>query len=195
MNGTRPAMRWLVDEWQWPYASLFTGLALLILAPAWFLAAGSALGCVYLQLPLYMLHQWEEHADDRFRRYVNQHIAGGREALTPLATFWINALGVWATAIIALNLAACVQLSLGLIGVYLLLVNGLAHIGPAVRNRAYNPGLWTALLLFLPVGGWSCYVISTASGAGWPAHAIGVGAALAVHAAIILHVIRRIRAL
>ena len=72
---------WLVGEWQWPYAALFTGCALLALAPLWFHFAGGPLGWVHLQLPIYMLHQGEEHAGDRFRLHANRVVAGGREKL------------------------------------------------------------------------------------------------------------------
>ena len=95
-DGWPRVMRWLVQEWHWPAASLFAACLLLLLAPAWLSVAGPALTLVYLQLPVYMLHQWEEHTGDRFRQYINQRLAGGREALTPTATFWINVIGVWA---------------------------------------------------------------------------------------------------
>jgi hypothetical protein len=164
---------------------------LLLFTPIWQKVSGPVLALVFLQLPVYMLHQWEEHDGDRFRRFVNLHIGGGREALTPVATFWINALGVWAVDLIALYLAAYVSPSLGLIAVYMALVNGVAHVAQGLALRMYNPGLCTALVLFLPLGAWSAYVL-TISGADWQAHAIGLGAALAVHAAIIAHVARRL---
>ncbi len=194
MGGRRRVLHWLIDDWQWPAASLFTGCALLLLAPVWYTATGLALALVYLPLPVYMLHQWEEHDGDRFRGYVNRHIACGREALTPAATFWINALGVWGVDVLALYLAAFVRPSLGLIAVYLPLVNSLGHIAPALVRREYNPGLWTALVLFLPVGGWGWWVLADA-GADAADHGIGLGVAVAVHLAIVAHVAWRIRRL
>lgn len=191
-SGRSRVMGWLVQEWQWPAASLFAACLLLLLVPTWLRVAGLALTLVYLQLPVYMLHQWEEHAGDRFRQYINRNLAGGREALTPIATFWINALGVWAVDVAALFLACFVDLSLGLIAAYLPLVNAVAHIGPAVARREYNPGLWTSLALFLPLGGWGVYEVATASGTTWVGHAIAIGVAVAVHAAIIVHVFRRL---
>lgn len=183
---------WLVGQWQWPYVALFTGCTLLALAPLWFHVAGGPPGWVYLQLPIYLLHQWEEHAGDRFRIYTNRVVAGSREALTPIATFWINALGVWLVDGVALYLASFIDLSLGLMAVYLPLVNSLGHVGQAVVRREYNPGLWTSLGLFLPAGAWSLYAVSSASGANWKMHVLGVGVAIAVHAAILVHVARRL---
>jgi hypothetical protein len=191
-SGPSRVMGWLVREWQWPAASLLAACFLLLLVPVWLRVAGLALTLVYLQLPVYMLHQWEEHAGDRFRQYVNQRMAGGREALTPTATFWINALGVWAVDLASLSLAGFVNLSLGLIAVYLALVNALVHIVAATARREYNPGLWTALGLFLPLGGWGLYEVATASGATWVGHAVGIAAAVAGHAAIIVYIVRRL---
>ncbi|MBA4188484.1 MAG: HXXEE domain-containing protein [Planctomycetaceae bacterium] len=185
---------WLVDDWQWPYATLFAAGGLLAIAPVWFHVAGLPLTLVYLQLPIYMLHQWEEHRSDRFRLYVNRMVGGGREALTPIATFWINSLGVWAVDLVALYLAVFVDVGFGLIAIYLPLLNALGHVGPGIAKRAYNPGLWTALLLFLPVGGWSAAVVSQAS-PGWEWHFIGVAVAVGVHAAILIHVARRLKRL
>ena len=134
-------LNWLVGKWQWPYATLFTAGFLAVLAPLVFRYAGLPLGLVYLQLPIYMLHQYEEHAGDRFRLWVNNMIGGGREVLTPIATFWINSLLVWLLDVVALYLACFVSLSLGLIAIYLPMLNAFGHIVPAIIKRQYNPGL------------------------------------------------------
>ena len=81
--------------------------------------------------------------------------------------------------------------SLGLIAVYMALVNGVLHVVSARVRREYNPGLLTAIGLFLPLGGLGIYVLNTA-GPDWESHAIGFGEALAVHIAIVVHVVRRI---
>ena len=194
MDGRNRGMRWLVDQWQWPAAGLFTAIFLVVLSPIVFSASGPVLAVIYLQLPAYMLHQWEEHAGDRFRNYVNQNIAGGREALTPIATFWINSLGVWGVQLLGLFLACYIQPTLSLMAIYLPLINSLGHIGPAIAGRAYNPGLWTAIILFLPLGGIGLHKVSNA-GETRLDHILGAGIALAIHAAIVLHVIRRMRQL
>jgi hypothetical protein len=191
MTSRNRILDWLVRDWNWPAASLLAGCLLLLAAPAWLHVAGLALTLVWVQLPIYMFHQWEEHAGDRFRRYVNRPIAGGHEALTPVATFWINVLGVWAVDLAALYLACFVHPSLGLVAIYLPLVNSLGHIGPAIARREYNPGLWTAVGLFLPIGGFGLWTLA-ALGASWLEHGIGLGLAVAVHAAIIAHVARRL---
>jgi hypothetical protein len=184
-------LNWLVGKWQWPYATLFAAFFLLALAPFVFKYAGLPLGLVYLQLPIYMLHQYEEHAHDRFRLWVNQMIGHGQEVLTPIATFWINSLLVWGLDLVALYLACFVDLSLGLIAMYLPMLNACGHIIPALIKRQYNPGLITSVVLFLPVGLVSTYFVSLAAQSDWQNHLLALGVAIAVHGTIIAHVRRR----
>jgi hypothetical protein len=188
-------MRWLVDEWQWPYAGALVAVFLLAVLPLWWDATDTALALVYAALPLYMLHQLEEHAGDRFRLAINARFAGGREALTRPATFWINAGGVWIVDVIALWLAYHVDLAIGLLPIYLMGVNALTHIATAVADRAYNPGLWTAIGVFLPVSVWGAIEIGDAADAGVGWQLIGLAFALAVHAAIMGYIRGRARPL
>lgn len=183
---------WLVAKWQWPYAALFTAGFLGVLAPLVFHYAGAPLALVFLQLPIYMLHQYEEHNGDRFRQWFNNTVGRGREALTPIATFWINSLLVWLLDLVALYLACFIDLSLGLIAIYLPIVNAFGHIAPGIIKRQYNPGLTTSIAVFLPVGVFSAYLVSRAAGSNLHDHLLALGAALAAHALIIAHVARRL---
>jgi hypothetical protein len=181
-------VRWLVDEWQWPYAGTVVAVFLLALLPLWWDATDTALALVYAVLPLYMLHQLEEHAGDRFRLAINTQFAGGREALTRPAAFWINAGGIWIVDVIALWLAYHVELAIGLLPVYLMGVNAVTHIGAAVAARGYNPGLWTAILVFIPVSIWAAVEIGDTAdvGLGWQLTGLAFG--LAVHVAIMAYI-------
>jgi hypothetical protein len=185
-------LNWLVNKWQWPYAALFTAGFLAVLSPLVFRFAGWPLGLVFLQLPIYMLHQYEEHAGDRFRLWVNNMIGHGRDVLTPIATFWINSLLVWLLDLVALYLATFVDLSLGLIAIYLPMLNACGHIVPAIAQRRYNPGLITSIVVFLPIGLLSTVIVSRAAGCDLQDHLLALGVAIAVHATIIAHVRRRI---
>jgi hypothetical protein len=182
-------MGWLLRQWQ--YAGFLTAILLLLLLPLWAFETGIVLALVYLQLPLYMLHQLEEHAGDRFRRFVNDRMAGGRDALTPMATLVINVVGVWLLDLISLYLAFFVSPGFGLIAVYLAVVNAVVHLVAAIILRAYNPGLWTAILLFLPLGACSLYVL-TSAGAGLGEHVLGLIVAVAIHVMILAYVRRRV---
>jgi hypothetical protein len=189
-QGEMAMWRWLVREWQWPAAALFAAVFLLAMFPLLAAIAGWPLALVLVQLPIYLLHQAEEHLDDRFRRYANRVIGRGREALTPAATFWINCLGVWAIDLAAIYLALAFGPAAGLVAGYLALVNALLHLGPAIARREYNPGLATALLLFVPAGG-ICVTLAGWNAGFWP-HAIALAAAVGVHLVVVAHVARRL---
>jgi hypothetical protein len=170
------------------------GGILLLLAPAVWWLGGAVAFWIYLQLPLYMLHQVEEHAGDRFREFVNQVVGHGVEVLSRPATFVINSVGVWGVDVAGIYAGLLWGPGWTLVVFYLPLVNALGHAVQAVVLRRYNRGLITALVLFLPLAGTGLWVVSRASQASLAMHAAGLGAALLVHAAIIAHVKRGLRA-
>jgi len=174
----------------WVYGGFLAGLLLLLLAPVLVRSWPAPLVATFLCLPVYMVHQYEEHDNDRFRRFVNQQIGKG-EVLSPLAVFVINVPGVWGVVGISLALAATIGVGFGLIAIYLIVVNGAVHVIHAVITRAYNPGLGTALALFLPLGGYGISAIQQAGGGTALMHLVGAGTAIAIHAAIIVHVFRQ----
>lgn len=145
---------------------------------------------VYLQSPVYMLHQVEEHTRDRFRTFVNREIYGGVDALTPLTVLWVNLPGVWGVTFLSLWLTVCVAPGWGLLGLYLAAVNAVVHIVGFLVSRKYNPGLWTALLLFVPLSILTFWRSATIQ-ATWMQHAIALATALAIHAAVVVHTRRR----
>jgi Protein of unknown function with HXXEE motif len=178
----------------WVYGGFLAGLMLLSLTPV--LARGWSTGLllIWLQLPIYMLHQYEEHDDDRFRRFVNTTIGGGKDVLSRFDVFFINVVGVWGVDTVAFWLAR-VHLGLGLIAVYLSLLNSAGHCLQAVALRCYNPGLVTSILLFIPLGVATFFVLTRTDEASPMDHGIGLAAALLIHAGIILLVVIRKRQL
>ena len=182
---------WIFDNWM--YAGLIAGLFLLAVVPLLAGAWSLVLLLVYLHGPAYMLHQVEEHAGDRFRRFVNLHVGHGRKALTTAAVVWINIPGVWGVNLAALYLARFVDVGLGLIAVYLMLVNALTHIVAAAVLRGYNPGLASAVVLFLPLSFWTLWVLAHTPGVGALDHLTGLAIAVLIHAAIVVHVLGRAR--
>ena len=188
-EGARPAamINRLISNWV--YGGFLAGILILSLTPV--LARGwhAALLATFLCLPVYMVHQYEEHDKDRFRSFVNRILGNGREVLTPLAVFITNIIGVWAVLALAFWLTANVDLGYGLIAAYLLLLNAIIHIAQAIAGRGYNPGLITALVLFLPMGAY-CLCSVQASGSATPLmHGIGAASAIAVHTAIATQVL------
>jgi threonine/homoserine efflux transporter RhtA len=191
-NEAQGAMDWLVGKWQWPLAGLFAAGILLALTPVFGAVAGWTLMLVWLQLPLYMIHQYEEHNHDRFRLYLNKNVAHC-DALTPAGAFWINSLGVWGIDLVMLYLAVFVSPAFALAAFYLPIINALTHIREAVARREYNPGLHTSVILFLPIGILSLWRVSLDTAATWHEQVLGLAIAIGIHLAIIVYIVARVR--
>lgn len=171
----------------WVYGGALAGFLLACLTPLLAQHWPPYVLAAWIQIPVYMLHQYEEHDGDRFRGFVNQLLAGGREALSRRAVFMINVPGVWGVIALSLYLAACVRPGLALIAVDLTLINAIAHIGGALALKRHNPGLTTAVLLFLPASLWGLAAVQAVEPSGLD-QAIGYGVAFGIHAAILVHV-------
>jgi len=115
--------------------------------------------------------------------------------LTRAATFWINALLVWAIDLVALWTAYFGDLAIGLVPIYIMGVNAITHVAGAVAWRAYNPGLFTAGVVFLPFSIAAAIEISNDADAGVGSQLLALAVAVAVHAALIGYVISRDRRL
>lgn len=175
----------------WVYGGFLAALALLALTPIVTTGWPETLKLTFLFLPIYMLHQYEEHDADRFRLFFNRTLGHGREVLTPLAVFVINIPAVWGVIILACYLSAHVAPGLGLVAIYLALVNAFVHCVHALVFRSYNPGLATALLLFAPAGAYSILRFNALGAGGAAMHGFAIGIAIALHAMIIVHAMRR----
>lgn len=169
----------------WVYGGFLGAFLLLGLMPTFTRSWDLALILVFLQLPVYMLHQLEEHDDDRFRRFINDLIGGGQDVLSKGAVFVINVPGVWGVNLVSILLAFFLDLGFGLIGIYLTLINGMVHLAQALRLKRYNPGLITAVFLFLPVGGLALAAIMKSGAATVGYHLLGLGSAVAIHLSIV----------
>ncbi|MCG6207936.1 HXXEE domain-containing protein [Rhodopseudomonas sp. HC1] len=177
-------------EAHWVAAALCMGVALLLLLPLGVPGGDRALLLIYLASPIYMLHQVEEHLGDRFRRYVNSVVFGGVEALTPGDVLLINLPGVWGINLAALYATYFIEPGWGLAAAYLILVNGLTHVGMAAHLRSYNPGLASAALVFVPFGLFAVLTIPATA----LQHTVALAIAIGIHAAIALHARHRARA-
>lgn len=175
----------------WVYGGFLAALMLLALTPVLDSGWSSALLLVWLQLPVYMLHQYEEHDGDRFRLFINANIGGGTEVLSRLAVAVINIVGVWGVDAIAFGFAVRVHVGLGLIAVYLSLINGVSHCLMAMAMRKYNPGLITSIMLFIPLGVATLWVMAGVDTITPMDHIIGFVVALLVHVGIILLIVTR----
>jgi hypothetical protein len=102
---------------------------------------------------------------------------------------------VWVLNLLAFALAGHAGIGWGLIGVYAMLINVLVHVADALAKRAYNPGLITAIVLFLPIGGTALWSIAATGEASALQHVVGLVVALAIHAGIVAYVLGNVRRL
>ncbi|MEW6255885.1 MAG: HXXEE domain-containing protein [Pseudomonadota bacterium] len=177
----------MIKTWlqtHWVAGALFMAGLQLLLVP--FFAADHALLMVFLASPLYMLHQLEEHWGDRFRSYVNKTVFGGVEALTVADVLWVNLPGVWGLNILSLYAAGAFGVGWGLSAAYLILLNGIAHVGMAAHFRGYNPGLVTGAFCFIPFAIISFLVIPATP----VQHFVGLAVSIVIHASIVVLVKR-----
>ncbi|MEO1375668.1 MAG: HXXEE domain-containing protein [Cyanobacteria bacterium J06635_10] len=116
-----------------------------------------------LLLVAYMIHQFEEHWVDlfgnqyAFYEYFNTlflSILGAQNSsviiLSQEAIFLINTSLVWLIGIIAIwRTPKHLFPVLAMNGI--VLVNAISHILPGIFKQSYNPGLLTAIVIFLPM--------------------------------------------
>ncbi|QFR31932.1 HXXEE domain-containing protein [Ancylobacter sp. TS-1] len=194
MNGRLLSLRnWLAGHWV--AGAGFMAAALLAATPLLAALAPLPLLLLFLHSPGYMIHQVEEHTGDRFRRFANARVFGGREGLSTPAVLVINVGAVWLINLAALYAALAWGAGYGLVAPYAMLVNALTHLGARVRLGVYNPGLATAVALFLPLSLATLIVIGMEPEVGWRFHAAGLAGAVLLHLAIVAHVALRLRRL
>jgi hypothetical protein len=166
----------------WVYGGFLSGLMLLALTPLLLGGWDGAAVLAFLVLPAYMLHQYEEHDDDRFHQFVITELGKGRDVLPTPAIFLINILGVWVVMVVTLWLMRRVGPGFGVVAGYLVLVNGIVHLIAWAVLRRYNPGLVTGIVLFLPLG----IAVLVTSPAGPGLHLAALLFVVGVHAGIVI---------
>lgn len=184
----------------WPWIGLGAAGALLIL-----LAATDALQAdrriarwydlqwlTWLAVTAYLLHQFEEHgvsllgAPYAFRGTLCATLGYGDAISCPVPLAFITAVNVSAVWVAGFASALAARrfplIALSFFAVPL--VNAFAHMVPAVLERRYNPGLFSAVVLFLPLCLWALAVAVRRYGAGLKAIGVVILAGLLVHAVL-----------
>jgi len=96
---------------------------------------------------------------------------------------------VWGIDLVAIGLAAGLDLAWGFLAVYLTLINAVVHLLAGIVSRESNAGLVTAVALFLPVGGVAWWTLERATGLGVPGHLLFAGLIVLEHALIVAWVV------
>lgn len=172
----------------WVYGTFPAAFAILSLLPLQAELWPASLMLLYLHLPAYMIHQYEEHENDRFRTFFNATIGHGREALSLREVFLLNVPGVWGLICTSILLAYFSRPGLGLLATYLILINGVIHVGQAIRFKRSNPGLFTAVLIFLPLGITTLMSLMNTELVTGVDHVVGLSVAIGIHAMLLLKV-------
>ncbi|MEO8747990.1 MAG: HXXEE domain-containing protein [Rhodanobacter sp.] len=156
-------------DWPWSGAVAAAGLLVLLFGTSLFRTPGvesrwrDPAWLAVLAIPVYMLHQVEEYGIDvqgvsyAFRGALCAKLGFPEPATCPIPLEFFTAVNVGSVWIATVAAAAVGRrrplLALSACGIAL--VNALTHIAVALHDRAYNPGLLTAVLLFVPFGLWA----------------------------------------
>ncbi|GAB4067728.1 HXXEE domain-containing protein [Ancylobacter sonchi] len=178
----RRVVYWVAQHWV--AGAGFMAAAVLVLVPMLARVLDLPLLLILLHSPVYMVHQVEEHTGDRFRRFVNGRLLHGRDGLSVATVLVVNLPLVWGLNLAAFYAALLCGPAAGLVAPYAALVNAAIHVVGAVKLRAYNPGLITSLLLFVPLGLVTLALVDAPAGA----HLTGLALAVLLHLLIVLHV-------
>jgi len=150
-------MKWLYDNWS--KATVFLAIFITGLLTLYLRNYNYVLFLIWLQTPVYMIHQFEEYIlPGGFKDFFNKKVLGSDESEFPLtskASFWINVPLTFVAFPLSAILAGRFGISIGVWTIYFSLINSLSHVVMFFIFR-YNPGLIISVLLNIPV---AIYVI------------------------------------
>ena len=149
---------------------------------------------IWLQIPVYLLHQFEEHAwPGGFAGFVNKIVFKQENGpLDEKSIFWINIPIVWIGFPIFAALAT-IWIDLGIWIIYLSLVNGAFHILVALRLRRYNPGVVMSLLFNVPLSIYTLVRMPEIASISALSHSIGIAIAIVIQVGLVAFIIKRIK--
>jgi len=151
-------LNWLYKNWA--KLSVLFAIVLTVFIVIFIKLENIVLFLIWIQIPIYLLHQFEEHAWNGFQNYINKKVFKVYEGNFPLNEkniFWINIPIIWILMPIFAGLSS-INIMFGLWIPYFAVFNSLSHVIFSIRNREYNPGLIISLILGIPVGTYTLIV-------------------------------------
>jgi hypothetical protein len=149
---------------------------------------------IWIQIPIYLLHQFEEHSwPGGFKKFVNKEIFNvevGEYPLNDTNIFWINVPIIWVLMPIFASLSY-INLFFGLWIPYFAVFNSLTHVIGAIVKRKYNPGLFVSLVLGIPVATYTLWLYYNLVNVPLIITLLSILAVLLLHIAIIIPAVRR----
>ena len=173
-------LAWLEEHWSksTPFIALYLGIALVL----FLLPEDYALFLIWMQIVVYLLHEFEEYIlPGGFVPFFNHNILGSRQDYWPLnkkMSLWINIPIIYLAYPITAILATFYGYDFGLWLMYFSILNALGHVGMAARLKKYNPGFVVSLLGNIPFGIYSLWYLTAHGLTSVPAHIIGLTIAL-----------------
>ena len=153
---------------------------------------------IWIQIPIYLLHQFEEHYwPGGFKNFFNKEIFNvddGEYPLNDINIFWINVPIIWVLMPIFAALSY-INLFFGLWIPYFAVFNSLTHIAAAIIKRKYNPGLFVSLVLGIPVAIYTLWVFYTLINVPLIITVLSLLIVLILHLIIIIFSTRRLKSL
>ncbi|PTD93344.1 hypothetical protein C9439_08000 [archaeon SCG-AAA382B04] len=180
-------LAWL--EQHWPISTPFLALYLTIVLVLFVLNKNFALFLIWIQIPLYWLHQFEEYIyPGGFMEYFNIKVLSSNRKDWPITkkdTFWINIPITFIGFPVSAILAGLIDISIGIWTAYFSIINALSHLGMFFRG-GYNPGLVASVSLNIPVGVYTIYYFATSQLISLNSHIIGVSIAIAIQVILMI---------
>jgi hypothetical protein len=194
-TGSPGVTGWLADHW--PKATIFLAIYTFILLSLYVYEANFLLFLLWLQTPVYWLHQFEEYVyPGGFARFFNRNPLGSHRDDWPVTkefSLWINIPIIFIAFPLSAVLAGVYGLGLGIWTAYFSILNALSHVVMFPRF-GYNPGFLVSLLLNIPIGIFTIYTFVNTRAVTPAAHIIGFVIALLVQGGLMvwgLGVLRR----
>lgn len=181
-------MDWLYKNWSklsLGGAAVLTLLIFLFIKPS-----NTLLFLIWIQIPIYLLHQFEEHSRNGFKNYVNKTVFKVSDEDYPLNDkniFWINIPIIW----ILMPLFAILSSINPLIGLWIPffgVINSLSHVIFSIVNRQYNPGIIASLVLGIPVGIYALMTFYSSLTISYIITGLTVGFAIILHLIVLLYI-------
>jgi len=184
----KKSILWMQDNW--PSAAPFLAVFSLVILLAFRPYLDTAIFLIWLQTPIYLLHQSEEYIfPGGFLKYFNNEVLGSKQDAFPLtkpAAFWINVPVIFvafpASAILAMHFGV----SFGLWAAYFSIINAASHVGMFFKN-GYNPGFVVSAVLNIPVGLFTIGFIMANDLASLQAHVIAVLIASGIQVGLMIY--------
>ncbi|WP_197050603.1 HXXEE domain-containing protein [Methanobacterium sp. SMA-27] len=183
---------------KWPYKNwaklcIVLSIIVVIISLLYVKTNNIILFLIWIQIPIYLLHQFEEHSwPGGFKRFVNTEIFNVKNGEYPLndkTIFWINVPIIWILMPIFAALSFY-NLFFGLWIPIFAVFNSLTHVIGAIVKRKYNPGLFVSVVLGIPVAIYTLWLFYTLMNIPLMVTLLSILVVLLLHLAIIIPAVR-----